>query len=116
MKFSHTRPDVRRSKPAPQRATIRRLYFAEHWRVGTIVAELSVHRDTVLAAIGADRFRARGGPRKTRLDPYVAFVTQILGQHPRLRATRVHEMLVLRGHRGSVTQTRQLVRRLMLTH
>ncbi len=95
-----------------QRATIRRLFFAEHWKVGTIASELSVHRDTVLGAIRSDRFHVRSAPRKTRLDPFVAFVTQILEQHPRLRATRVHEMLVLRGHRGCVTQTRRLVRRL----
>ena len=95
-----------------QRATIRRLFFAEHWKVGTIVSELGVHRDTVLGALEVSRFHVRSGPRKAQLDPYVAFVTQLLEQHPRLRATRVHEMLVLRGHRGCVTQTRQLVRRL----
>jgi transposase len=95
-----------------QRATIRRLFFAEHWKVGTIASELGVHRDTVLGAIGADRFRARGGPRKTQLDPFVPFVTQLLEQHRRLCATRVHEMLVLRGHGGCIRQTRELVRRL----
>ena len=30
-----------------QRAKIRRLFFAEHWKVGTIAAELGVHHDTV---------------------------------------------------------------------
>jgi IS30 family transposase len=34
-----------------QRAEIRRLYYAEHWRVGTIATQLGVHHDTVLAAI-----------------------------------------------------------------
>jgi hypothetical protein len=34
--------------------TIRRLYFAEHWRIGTIASELGVHRDTVRAAIETD--------------------------------------------------------------
>jgi hypothetical protein len=29
------------------RARIRRLFFAEHWKVGTIATELGVHRDTV---------------------------------------------------------------------
>lgn len=41
-------------------ATIRRLYYAEHWKIGTIAAELGVHRD------GAPRSRrtrctVRGG-------------------------------------------------------
>ena len=34
-----------------QRAKIRRLFFAEHWKVGTIAAELGVHHDTVHHAI-----------------------------------------------------------------
>ena len=38
------------------RAKIRRLYFAEHWKAGTIAAELGVHRDTVLLAIEARSF------------------------------------------------------------
>ncbi len=29
---------------------IRRLFFAEHWKMGTIAAELGVHRDTVALA------------------------------------------------------------------
>lgn len=40
-------------------ARIRRFYFAEHWKVGTIATELGVHHDTVEHAIEADRF-ARG--------------------------------------------------------
>ncbi len=32
-----------------QRAEIRRLFYAEHWRVGTIARELSLHPDTVAA-------------------------------------------------------------------
>ena len=34
-----------------QHAEIRRLYFGEHWKVGTIVAQLGVHPDTVRAAV-----------------------------------------------------------------
>jgi len=34
-----------------QHAEIRRLYFGEHWKVGTIAAALGVHHDTVRAAI-----------------------------------------------------------------
>ena len=37
-----------------QHAEIRRLYFGEHWKVGTIVANLGVHPDTVRAAIALD--------------------------------------------------------------
>ena len=41
---------------AELRAEIRRLFYAEHWTVGTIAATLHVHRDTVGRAIGAARF------------------------------------------------------------
>ena len=41
-----------------QRAKIRRLFFAEHWKVGTIAAELGVHHDTVHHAIQSRSFLA----------------------------------------------------------
>ena len=37
-----------------QHAEIRRLYFGEHWKVGTIAAALGVHHDTVRAALAHD--------------------------------------------------------------
>src|SRR5579885_2572069 len=56
---------------AEERAEIRRLFYAEHWKVGTIAAALGVHRDTVALAIEAERFLARhdARPRPSRLDP-----------------------------------------------
>ena len=32
-------------------ARIRRLYYAEHWTIGTIAAELDVHHETVARVI-----------------------------------------------------------------
>jgi len=85
----------------PERlATIRRLYYAEHWKIGTIASELGVHRDTVRAAIETDPL---GRPRRLRpslLDPYVGFLREMLERHPRLRATRLLEMIRQRGLRG----------------
>jgi len=95
-----------------QRAEIRRLYYAEHWRVGTIASELGFHPDTVRAALETARFNRRTVVRKSQLDPYVPFLRATLEQYPKLRATRLHEMITARGYRGSVTQTRALVRRL----
>lgn len=94
------------------RAEIRRLFFAEHWKIGTIAAELGVHHETVRRALEVDRFVSRGQHRPSALDPHLAFIAETLEQHPRLRATRVHEMLVARGYEGSVVQTRRAVRRL----
>ena len=77
-----------------QHAEIRRLYYAEHWRVGTIAAQLGVHHETVAAALNrASVLTQAGRCRATALDPYLPFVRDTLTQYPRLRATRLHEML-----------------------
>ena len=92
-------------------AEIRRLFFAEHWRVHTIAEALSVHQDTVRHAIEQDRFVRTGPPiRPSQLDPYKPFITATLEQYPRLRATRLFAMIGDRGYRGSVVQLRRYVR------
>jgi transposase len=93
-----------------QHAEIRRLYYGEHWTVGTIATNLGVHHETVRAAIADTRAVRRGTCRRTQLDPYLPFVRDTLAQYPRLRATRLHEMLRVRGYSGSATQVRRLVR------
>ena len=37
-------------------ATIRRLFFGEHWKIGTITAQLHVHPDTVRRVIVSKAF------------------------------------------------------------
>jgi transposase len=93
-----------------QHAEIRRLYFGEHWKVGTIAAALGVHHDTVRAAIAHDTQalrRGRCGP--ILADPYLPFMRDTLAQYPRLRATRLFEMVRARGYAGSVVQLRRVV-------
>ena len=101
--------------PEAQRAEIRRLFYAEHWRIGTIASEMGLHADTVRAALETVRFNARTLVRPSRLDPYLDFIRTTLEQYPRLRATRIHEMIVARGYEGSGVQTRRVVRRLGAT-
>ena len=93
-----------------QRARIRRLFFAEHWKVGTIAAELGVHHETVRNAVNADRFVRRGAVRPSMLDPYKDFIAHVLDKHPRLRSTRLFEMIRARGYVGSAVQLRRYVR------
>jgi transposase len=96
--------------PAPH-AEIRRLYFGEHWRVGTIAAALGVHHDTVRAALAHDTQTVRRGTcRPSALDPDLPLVRDTLAQYPRLRATRLFEMVRARGYTGSVVQLRRIVR------
>ena len=94
-----------------QHAEIRRLYYGEHWKVGTIAAALGVHHESVRAAIVNDTQGVRRGTcRATALDPYLPFVRDTLAQYPRLRATRLFEMVKGRGYAGSVVQLRRAVR------
>ena len=93
-----------------QHAEIRRLYFGEHWKVGTIVTNLGVHPDTVRAAIALDtRAVRRGLCRPSIVDPYLPFIRDTLAQYPRLRATRLYEMVRPRGYTGSANQLRRVV-------
>ena len=95
--------------PPEQRAEIRRLYYAEHWRIGTIATTLGVHHDTVRLAI--ERFIRPGTQvRASTLDPYKPFVLATLEQYPRLRATRLYAMLRARGFAGSAVQVQRWVR------
>jgi len=94
-----------------QHAQIRRLFFAEHWRVGTIAKELGVHPDTVARAIEVERFgSAVRGARPSLLDGYKPFVLSVLEKHPTLRASRLFQMLADRGYAGSVKTLRRYVR------
>ena len=78
-----------------QRAEIRRLYFGEHWKVDTIATALGVHHQTVRRAIELDTRPLRRARRASTLDPFLPFIRDTLAQYPRLRATRLHEMLRL---------------------
>jgi transposase len=93
------------------RARIRRMFFAEHWKVGTIAAELGVHHETVKLAVDTSRFvNTKWRSVASTLDPYKGLIEEVLGKHPRLRATRLHEMLRARGYTGSVVSLRRYVR------
>lgn len=94
------------------RAQIRRYFYAEHWKVGTIAAQLGVHPDAVRNAIETQRLGGAQPLRPSIVDPYLAFIGQTLDQHPRLCATRIFHMARERGYAGSVVQFRRAVSRL----
>src|SRR5215471_530571 len=91
---------------------IRRYFYAEHWKIGTIASQLGIHKDAVRHAIEANRFHRGQALRASIIDPYLEFVRQVLDQHPRLRATRIYQMIRDRGYTGSVVQLRRSVARL----
>ncbi len=101
---------------AALRTRIRALFFGEHWKVGTIVTQLGLHRDTVERAIEVERMlNAHIRLCRSQLDPFKPFVEETLRAYPRLRATRLFEMLKLRGYAGGVGIVRTHVRTLRRT-
>jgi transposase len=88
---------------------IRNLYYGEHWKIGTIAAELGLHDQTVRGALETDRFNRPRLMRPTKLDLYRDFIRVTLEAHPRLRATRLFQMIQSRGYTGGVVQLRRFV-------
>jgi transposase len=99
-------------------AEVRRLHFAEHWKVGTIVAQLGLHHEVVERVLGLGKSRPSQAASATNtettipapLSGYDAFITETLAQYPRLRSTRLYDMLVERGYEGSMRTVRRHVR------
>jgi transposase len=98
-------------------ARIRHLFYAEHWKIGTIASQLQLHHDTVRRALRDDDFgQGRQLLRPRLTDPYQDFVRNTLERYPNLRATRIFEMARLRGYPGSVVTLRRLVAALRPRH
>ena len=95
--------------PHEQVARICHLFHAEHGKIGTIAAQLLLHPDTVRRALETGRFRSQPRLRTQLTDLYLDFLRQTLQQYPRLRATRLFQMIVPRGYTGSVSQLRRVV-------
>jgi transposase len=94
-------------------AEIRRLYYAEHWKIGTISSQLGVHADAVRRALQREPAERAPSPKRRRItDPFVPLLSETLQRYPRLRATVLYRMLQERGYTGSVVQLRRVVRTL----
>jgi transposase len=94
-------------------AEIRRLYFGEHWKKGTIAAQLGVHDEVVARVLGPHGPEPKSGPpRPSVLDVYRGFVLETLERYPSLVATRIYDMISERGYTGSL----RTLRRFVLTH
>jgi hypothetical protein len=63
-------------------AEIVRLYYAEHWPVGTIATQLEAHVDQVRRVLGLDEPRAPSAPRPRVIDPYRPFIDEQLRRYP----------------------------------
>src|SRR4051812_26685117 len=90
-------------------AEIMRLHYAEHWPVGTIATQLGAHVDQVERVLGLNEPRAPSRLRPRIIDPYRPFIDDTLQRYPKLRATRLYDMVHARGFAGSVRTVREHV-------
>jgi transposase len=93
-------------------AAILRLYHAEKWRIGTVAAQLGVHHTTVRRVLAQAQIPAgRQSIRPSIADPYLSFIVATLETYPRLRASRLYEMVRQRGYPGRPDHFRSVVAR-----
>jgi len=91
-------------------AEIRRLFFGEHWKKGTIAQQLGVHHDVVGRIVGPHGPAPKSGdPRPSTLAAYHGFVLETLERYPTLVATRLYDMIVERGYTGSLRTLRRFI-------
>ncbi len=93
-------------------AEAKRLFYGEHWKIGTIAAHMNRHQDAIRRAINADSFCRKGRSVVRVIDPYLDFLELTLKAYPKLTSTRIYEMLVPRGYQGSVSQVRRMVKKM----
>jgi transposase len=90
---------------------ILRHYLVDKWTVAAIASHLHVHHSTV------DRVLARAGvqvqlaPRARMVDPYMPFMMEKLTQYPKLRASRLYQMVKDLGYPGRPDHFRGVVAR-----
>lgn len=93
-------------------AEARRLFYVEHQTINAITNALGIHHSTVKRAIGAERFVNHTILRKNAdLERFNSVILDTLERVPRVRATRLLELLKERGFSGSVYQVRRYLRK-----
>jgi transposase len=93
-------------------AEILRLYHAEKWRIGTIATQMGVHHSTVRRVLAQAGIPAgTTAVRPSIAEPFIPFLLATLEQYPRLRASRLYEMVRQRGYPGRPDHFRAIVAR-----
>jgi transposase len=93
-------------------ARILRLFHAEKWRVATIAREIGVHHSVVTRVLDRIGLKREVTKRPSRIDPFVAFITETLERFPDITASRVFGMVRERGYEGNPDHFRHLIQRL----
>jgi transposase len=97
--------------PPEIKAEFRRLYIAERLTMHAIAQHFGVHPSTVSKYVGEDgQVRNIRPVPKSQVDPYMSFITEVLKEFPRIRATRLHQMIKDRGFKGTAKCVRDRIR------
>lgn len=89
---------------------IRFLFFAQHLTMNAIADTLGIHHDTVKSILDLAGKPHHSRPlRLTLLAPYRSLIEELLEKTPKLRSTRIIQILQDRGYTGGITQLRSLV-------
>ena len=89
---------------------ILRKFNQEKWTIGTICAEFRVHHSTVERVLRDNDARERmRRPLRSSLEVWLPMIEEYLGKFPNLCASRLFQMAVERGHRGSEDHFRHYV-------
>lgn len=92
------------------KAEIKRMFFAEHHTINAIATHLGIHHDTVQSALNTTTFNLRHHLRQSKLDAFGPVVASLLEKYPRIRASRVYQILKDRGFDGSHRSVRRRLR------
>jgi transposase len=95
--------------PKETEVNVVRLYYGEHWPVGTIATQLGIHPEVVKRVLGHKQTSGDPVRRPSLLQPFEEFIGQTLQQYPTLRSTRLYDMLTPRGYEGSIRTLRDYV-------
>jgi transposase len=97
-----------------QWAEIRRMKHVEGLSQREIHRRTGAHRDTIRRALAASRPPSYGprAKRPSKLDPFVAFIEELLEDEPRLSGVRIREEIEREGYDGSKTILDDLLREL----
>jgi len=97
--------------PPEIRAEFRRLYVAERLTMHAIAQHFGVHQSTVAKYVREDgQVRHVRPVPKSQVDPFMPFIREKLEEFPKLRATRLHQMLRDRGFSGTAKCVRDRIR------
>lgn len=92
---------------------VRQHFFRDHWPTGTISTQLGLHPDTVKRVIGLNNRVRPGRDRHAKIENYRDFIRETLDKFPKLRATRLLDMLKKQGYTGSVYPIRRIKKQIL---